>query len=756
MARFFDSSTPVIHQGARSSPQRWAHGRRWLLWPAFAWQVVAVEPRKGSLNLFQRHVLSLCQAGVRDKRDIGERLAFGAELAAFIIFQLRSMALLDTDGSPTARGIRLLAEEQDDQLDAVSGHVFQDPFTFRLWQRFVPGNLNYLDASIRNVIARFSIGGRKKQRQHTANVMFPRGLQTPWPPSPSAILRACLKSRQRRLAFERSLKLGHGGNEDFLFTGGEIEALTERITLVDERPEPVFVTTFVFVPEDIQRASLWQVCDPFGLGISTDLRRDIEMMIDRGEASWLQGLIEKVTGQAYAVESQDVYELVAAAKKQAVRAVSSRLGAADTLSRDLVQRLVQMEEKVADARKHRPNSARSRALRKGPLQSFARRAYAAAEELLAGVVDAFCQLELTHVLVESAEDNGHLLSSIARKIGFVDDPDDACFESLLRVKPGSVYAAMEHGNRNLAAQVGAALLVANSHSGHPFHAAARTQPEMLVFLERLKGLRDPAAHDADDTLPDERVDWVLEGIYSAVGCLLPESIIRPEAPAGERAYQEPEWSARVMYRLRAQAVADVDREMGLAVRDFQDLRHRLVDMLVVSHELDHLRRAAADHLDVSGRLNDLVIQGATVIEAGFKALLKSTTTAGCADDLSEDRAKNAIRYNQIAQSLGFTLADGGSLEQQLVTAHPKRVQAAAESGQGSLGALTVVALLSAQLKDDHPLHRIASQRPDLLLDVGEIVRARGHGDRANVDPHGVVAFRNRVLAVARTIIDGLS
>jgi hypothetical protein len=34
--------------------------RRYLLWPVFAWRVVAPEPRERRLSLLEKHVLGLC------------------------------------------------------------------------------------------------------------------------------------------------------------------------------------------------------------------------------------------------------------------------------------------------------------------------------------------------------------------------------------------------------------------------------------------------------------------------------------------------------------------------------------------------------------------------------------------------------------------------------------------------------------------------------------------------------------------------
>ena len=59
----FDKSTPILRLNYGKVPDV-----RWVLWPAYAWRVVAPVPKERPLNLFQRAILGL--ARVEETSDV--------------------------------------------------------------------------------------------------------------------------------------------------------------------------------------------------------------------------------------------------------------------------------------------------------------------------------------------------------------------------------------------------------------------------------------------------------------------------------------------------------------------------------------------------------------------------------------------------------------------------------------------------------------------------------------------------------------
>jgi hypothetical protein len=201
----FDPQTPVLYYEPDCRPLRYARKqRRWLLWPAWAHRVVAPLPQPRRFNLFQEYVLKLCGAGVRTAPEIGRRLGFGQDLAAYILMQLRGFGLLNDEAAPTDRARKELAEQESNRPVTVAGLVFQDPFEGGLWPRFLNGALNQIevrDAEWREkgvLWFHFTAGTHGKPiHEGGPAIVPPYHLPRPALPTAQEILAACRQHRRQ-------------------------------------------------------------------------------------------------------------------------------------------------------------------------------------------------------------------------------------------------------------------------------------------------------------------------------------------------------------------------------------------------------------------------------------------------------------------------------------------------------------------------------------------------------------------------------
>ena len=342
MAASFDKTCAIVDLSPTPKPLS-AKGRQWILWPVWAYRIIAPQPVPERLNLFQRSVLSLCRAGIVHAGDIGDTLALGSELAAHILVQLEGMGLLDRRKQLTERANRLLDEEPDDQVEPMVGYVFADHFSKILYPHFRRGVLPYAEGEIRGRSADVERGTVGDPRPVEARVVWPYGNGHPPPPSPRDILQACSKSIRAEVAYKRSM--GEDSSELNGLAVNTLKRHLNQVVLLDNVPEPMFLTTFVFVPQDVSRASLWQVCDPFGLGTSSSLRKRIETLAAQSSevGGILKNAIKRATGEGFAVDNADYLDLLREQNQEAAKVVNEKAGFDKTLCPEVWERLVQME-----------------------------------------------------------------------------------------------------------------------------------------------------------------------------------------------------------------------------------------------------------------------------------------------------------------------------------------------------------------------------------------------------------------------------
>ena len=756
MGDSFDRASPIVHLEPTAKPLDYRQGRRWILWPVQAYRVYVPQPAPERLNLFQRSVLSLCRAGVTRATDIAERLALDRNLAAYVVSELMDMGLLDRRGELSARAFRLLDEERDDRFEPVAGYVFANPFSGDLWPRFHRGSLPYTEGTIEGQRGTFEYGSAGNPRRETAHVIWPPPRRPLRPPNVRDIMRACSDAARASASHARSL----GQEDDVSIPVGRAGSLRRHlgeVVLLDDTPEPVFVTTFVFVPRGV-RATYWQVCDPFGLGPGGDIRRHIERLANDDSYTDLRTVIEQVTGEAFAVEDADILGIIRDQQKQASKEVERCTQLDREICREVWERLVQMESRHIEAKGVNDPSGTGRKHRQKALEGLVRRAYEAVEASLAFVVRTFPTEQAWECLSGSFEDNARLLASMARQMGFSDDPDLPCFDELLFIGAGAVKGVLLHTNRELIALVAGCLLSARDKPEHPLRRCAREFRELFRFLHRLKGLRDQVSHHGGGELGEDDALSVVADTYRVARFMLPTGDGVP-SEAGERSRADSDGQSNsedaddVFYKLRAQATVSVESELGIRVRDVPAMRDAFIETEYAALQIQRLIKAGAKPAEIGDRAKDLLIACGSAVEASVKPLLADLDVG---DALSDDRRENALKYQEAVARLGFETDGNGRLHENLVMVRPDRARTAAATRNGALNALLLVAALQAERDEKHPLRDIVRHCPEFFFLAGEISWARGHGDRAAEGTTGIDKHANSVRAIGRAVVEVLT
>lgn len=479
----FEKHTPIL----RLNHGKDAHAM-WVLWPVFAWRVVAPMPKDQALNLFQRAVLGLARASVTQLVEVADRLLIAPDLAGLVVLELQNMALVDHAGAPTAKGIKLLDEiELEPPEEARVGHVLSDPFTGKLWPRFLTGDLPVADVELNDKgwpsLLSGSAGDPWKDRTFSV-LPSDRDAVVVTRPGAHDILRAARRHRRLR---------GFDDASD----DREVPRL-QRVSFVDDQPHPYLIALRVRRHD----SGDWMVDDPFGHGESVELRARLEERLDshNGLRPWLAPLV------GYDASAPTLGHLQA----EAVWKVEERLTLAVRQHDAVRERLVAMQRALLEA-----------AAKDAPLDKWDDvlvKAQRAVERALRSVYAPYrgAQPPLFAELASSDKEfNRHLLDAVARDLGFrVPLPD-----TLSSVRRGKVQYAERDGGGSLRPLLVLALLCADRDEKHPMREAGRRRPDLLHQLDDLAAARDRAAHDTQATWP-QRVQRHVDTTYAAIEALL--------------------------------------------------------------------------------------------------------------------------------------------------------------------------------------------------------------------------------------------
>ncbi|KWO11898.1 hypothetical protein WM26_16135 [Burkholderia cepacia] len=729
----FDPFTPVVNLGATARPFTWGE-QKWVLWPAFAFRVQIGERRGRPFNLFQRAVLDLCEAGVRDARGIHERIALSPDLIAFLLAQLCAMDLLDEHHRLTVHARQLLTEGEEPQPAQSSGYVFVDAHSHRLWPRLHLGSLLPVEAQIdRKGPQYFMRGTRGTPRETPTRVLWPALHESPARPSALELRKAVRQHVRRAAAF--ALEAPSAQHARTNLDDPNLDDLNlENLRLVGTEPEPVFVPACVFFAKDA-RQQTWFVTDPCGLGVSDVLRPGLEELArDKKSMHGVDKLLAQLGAKASHVDGGDLALLLGEVHRKAAARLAHRLGeGAALLPDDVIDKLVD-----ADMLADEPDARQ--------IDAFLGNAHAALEAL-------FAWLALLHVNpgalgVLSNQDvphNAELLNRIVVKLGFTTSDEVA---RLLRVRGASVKGALRHGNKSLRECLAAALLAAATDPNHPLAALAAREPGALQFIARLKPLRNQASHATRAVATPTEARKVQTRLFALLRAFLGEG---PPEPIHDA--QDPAWGADLLLRIRVQAEWTVNNYAGIGA--LPELRTRLIEMHSASRIVELI--ASEDGVEpkaLSACLRNLLVSMAIAVEALFAELERvAPSLAALADEISGDRERNREKLISAAAAVGFALDASGNLPSTLTQVRPERVRRAARGDGETLSSRVMIQVLTAARQEDHPLREIAPRAPRLLLNLGKLVEARGHGSEIATTAEAAQQLETTLKSDIRAVLD---
>lgn len=269
-----------------------------LLWPVLVYRVIAPVQVVRKIDIFEKVVLALCEAGIRRSADLSVHIGQHVDLCQHVVEQLIAGGRLDRDRVPTAEGRRVhRAGQLTETPELVVTHVFQDAFSGELWPRSA-SDLSYRPiVAVHEGTADVRLGRQGAPRVISATVVeCTRPVD--WAPRPQSIIAAiaqhrvvAVKRRQERLSSDTITPFGVR-DEYELSAEERFENLPEvyRVVEVGEsRMEHLLCSLDV---SGSVASGGGELPDPFGLGTSPMLRQLLRThsSADQEFAEWLRSV----------------------------------------------------------------------------------------------------------------------------------------------------------------------------------------------------------------------------------------------------------------------------------------------------------------------------------------------------------------------------------------------------------------------------------------------------------------------------------
>jgi hypothetical protein len=481
-------SSPVLFYRPTPHTKDDPSKRSWLLWPAWAFRVIAPEPRARTLNALQKAVLGVLQASKLTAQELAKRLCIDPELSAFVAVELQERGFLDVAWGLTPEGASVLKEDAESNAKLVPGWVFRDPWTEDLWPFIASNQMRANTEFDEEGFPRLLLGSKGAPKPRSAWVQFPSTDPLPKKPEAKEIIRAA--RQQRRLEAQ----------ENFSGELNVSQVDIDRISAVESEPEAVFLSTFAYSAEED-----WHVCDFFGRGNKEDLK---SLMIKVAESTplalFLDGFLNRSGKDGFKQFVAQTQKNREAAQRVLERVLSLQINEY-SVKNPLLDALISWNEMKAEA-----SQRRMRAVLLDCRRSL--------ERLMAWLAKGHPLQGVENRLGEDRTTNQSVIRRALRSVGVEPTPE---LKPWLNVSQNQVRSAAQYGDSwRLRPLFVAVLLSASRDPSHALREALRLEPSLLHKMESISSFAGEGIHDEREELNLSLVRACLVDTFIVVGRLL--------------------------------------------------------------------------------------------------------------------------------------------------------------------------------------------------------------------------------------------
>jgi hypothetical protein len=464
-----DTVTHILDYMPTLPPDMLNRKKLWILFPAFAYRVLAPNPDPKRLNPFQRAVLHFMKIGVTTPSEMAEALCLDPELIKIVIADLEGQGrisngkLIDKAGSVSEDGPATAAEIQP-------AYVFQNVWTGQLLPRVKP-ELKYARVTDDDklTIDRGSHGNRRP----VTPLVIRASVIDPQQPQVVDILNAVHQHQEDSDNYDSQSSAG-------IVDVSRLSSLPlniDRVEYISDVPALSYLLVLLTDHEDLLENE-WQAADPFGLGNAAWIYQAVSDARNRNQR--LDAKLKET------FESRDLNK-----REITVQAFIAEENLTNMISRDVRReayftRLVQFEgryEKLASQDKKRASEKEDVVIQLAKI----------VEHVLQGLLEIAANRKDAEYPDNHRSFRKKYLDQCAGLLGLsLPLP-----EYYANISPQKVNKAKDTCRGTIAELLIANLVVAFKDRSHPLVTIAAQMPDLFKRLAHLAQDRNQSAHATD-------------------------------------------------------------------------------------------------------------------------------------------------------------------------------------------------------------------------------------------------------------------
>ncbi len=482
--------------------------RELLLWPVWAYKVVAPKIVNHNVNVLQKVVLGMCRVGETRIRKMDEKLNLGSDLVAHVFNELIMKGLIANDGTLTERAKDFYKEDELEDAEQTVGYVFQDPWSGSLWHRFHEDPFNYSIETQENnnsdgLILKLGTTGSPKMIP--AFRVFPPEECVPSTPNSREILFAVQK--YKRLLKNKRYALKQNNRQPIHDIPDEVYEVN-RISVIEEEPVPLYLLSAIHLNQKNSQSKTWFATDPFGLGESWDMRVQIEEILS--DIPSLQDKINKFIGEEISAGIDNYEQFMKNIEEKAVMSLEKMFSKEMYNCPGLFESLLSLQSRYTEYKARKRPSKRL-------MKDIIRDATEPIEAIFNFLFDSYSISidEVDKIITTDKEHNRSIFNSIGDSFGFkIPFPDG------LVTNKSKIIGIIKYKTTTLGPLVLLNLLSARYLPDHPLRKIGKNAPDIFEKIGFVKSNRDPQSHFAKDGKEEFDVDNQVKSTFYIIEKLL--------------------------------------------------------------------------------------------------------------------------------------------------------------------------------------------------------------------------------------------